>query len=306
MRCLASMLPLLALLGGCGGTIGTGGGLEFDLSVASVDAVPDGPACDDSPRSCGPAGACVDCTGNAQGGACVMGACGCKTPEDCSGGRTCIGGLCSAPCSAFTPCQSGCCANGHCVPGNTAMACGTTGSTCVDCTGNGAGGGCVAGKCGCTQASDCPPLRACNKGTGQCEVACSAMQPCSSGCCTGMISGACVDGASHQACGSGTVCADCTKQGLECTGITCGCTRAADCPAGKACDVMSRKCVTACTPNQPCNGGCCRNGMCSAGTDNASCGTDGGTCNPCPGRQAHLHQGRLRGALRRAGRWAVR
>jgi len=95
----------------------------------------------------------------------------------------------------------------------------------------------------------------------------------------------------QQACG--TSCVDCAgnQVGSACVntgnGYACGCTGAADCPVGYACNTRVHQCTTACIVGLwACNGGCCQTSAtagasCVAGTANDACGTNGGMCADC-------------------------
>ena len=50
-----------------------------------------------------------------------------------------------------------------------------------------------------------------------------------------------------------------------------GCSTAADCPKGQACDTVNGVCTTACSASQACNGGCCDGATCVAGSDASKC-----------------------------------
>jgi len=54
-----------------------------------------------------------------------------------------------------------------------------------------------------------------------------------------------------------------------------------DCPTGHACDLTTHLCVTTCSQDRPCNGGCCSAGSCVAGTDVNACGSSGWHCYNC-------------------------
>lgn len=62
------------------------------------------------------------------------------------------------------------------------------------------------------------------------------------------------------------------------------CTKTTDCPSGRACDVTTHSCTTACDTSQPCNAGCCSaatGGTCQAGAGTTACGNNGGLCASC-------------------------
>jgi hypothetical protein len=90
-------------------------------------------------QTCGAVGqACVSCSGNAQGTACLSsGSCGCTQTSDCPGGTACDTSLhkCTTTCNTNQPCNGGCCstATGTCVAGGSTAACGSSGGLCNAC-----------------------------------------------------------------------------------------------------------------------------------------------------------------------------
>ena len=242
--------------------------------------------------SCGAVGAtCLDCTPGVAGAVCLgNGLCGCKSGADCATNQACKNGLCSSACDGNSPCNSGCCANGTCAPGVTQTACALGMATCGSCAGNPVGSACVNVKnkifCGCLAASDCPANQACNLATNQCSTRCDLNSPCNGGCCSAAMNGACVKGTDDTACGAGGgLCTNCPSGmgGKVCvtaqSGGQCGCNVLADC-AVTAVSCTNKLCNTKCSPQQPCQVGCCSNGSCVAGTAGNACG-NGGTCSDC-------------------------
>ncbi len=140
-----------------------------------------------SASSCGTAGsACVDCKTSSEGHACLYGSCGCATSSDCADGEVCDPSArrCGKSCKTHS-CTSGCCSSeGVCLAGKDPNACGTSGA-CISCKGATNGAACVAGgACGCSTAADCAySNQACDVTTHTCTSACSATQPCKTGCC---------------------------------------------------------------------------------------------------------------------------
>src|SRR5256885_260245 len=66
------------------------GAVSDDGRAPQPDLVPEVDAtCDNTPKSCGPPGACVDCTNNLAGNQCVNNACGCNSAADCPMGTAC-------------------------------------------------------------------------------------------------------------------------------------------------------------------------------------------------------------------------
>jgi hypothetical protein len=234
---------------------------------ASCDGCCNGARCEpSSDTTCGSHGsACASCANAGTGHTCVAGQCGCGSSSDCPASTVCDPNTnrCGAPCSAQNPCATGCCsASGICAAGTDGKACGA-GGTCADCSQNAGGTGCVSGKmCGCNGPSDCAFGQACDPVAHTCTATCSDMAPCNGECC---VAGACT-----------TTCTG-NPNGSQCVGqngvYQCGCFGLTDCAADEACDSTKHACTTACdTQMQPCNGGCCNNGTCAAGTSDAVCG----------------------------------
>jgi hypothetical protein len=250
--------------------------MEVDLAVEADLAEPadlseapsDGPAgCANTPQSCGPAGACVDCTNNTFGHVCVSSTCGCNSANDCPAGSACDPNTkqCSASCAGNLTCNGGCCDGQKCIAGNDNDKCGGNGGACAVC-----GGGkptCESGNC-----------------TAKCVV--GAMSGvCGMGfCCNAQNQ---CQAIANEACGAaGASCVDCAKspRGPVCSAGVCGCAKAADCPAGQAC--KTGVCGTACDANTPCNGGCCSNGACVAGNAPTACALGAAQCGSCAGNPA--------------------
>jgi hypothetical protein len=108
---------------------------------------------------------------------------------------------------------------------------------------------------------------------------CIPFQPASSSCTT-----------------SNGVCFDCSQSpvGHLCLGsnrdFRCGCSGAADCPSGYACDMSTGTCTNSCEVVGiigACNGGCCALGLvsgqnyCVPGDQQRQCGGAGGVCSDC-------------------------
>jgi hypothetical protein len=139
-------------------------------------------------------------------------------------------------------CPQGCCnVNGACELGNAAMACGTLGEACQNCS--------TAGFESCD-----PARRACVTNMAQCgPTNCT-------GCCAGTT---CVAGGAANECGSGgQACQSCAANGLVCTAQQCAPPTPPSCgPANCA--------------------GCCQGSVCMSGTNGAACGEKGGQCQDC-------------------------
>ncbi len=206
----------------------------------------------------------------------------------CASGQSCEAGRCknnpSGGCGP-TSCASGCCANGQCVPGTTAIQCGSGGGPCAICK---MPEQCVGQSCG--------------------SVQCGAAT-CASGCCD--ASGGCQPGTTEAACGSGGASCSACPSGQVCNSRKCevpptGCTPAS-CPGG-CCDKgvcvtppTAQKCgkagaaCTSCSSSQACSDGkcvcnaascpdgCCFNNSCAPGTELGACGTGGAACQACTG-----------------------
>jgi hypothetical protein len=251
-----------------------------------------------APAGCGVGGvACVDCTANAKGHACIiannMAACGCNAAADCPANTACntMTHACEATCGDMNHsiCNGGCCnipkgmMTGTCVAGSQNGACGTDGKACAACSGGLPT--CTAGAC----AADCGKV-----GNGTCGA----------GNCCNTSTNKCVSGDQPTTCGFQGTCVSCAAaaNGHACyTGNKngpwfCGCADQTDCSAadpangigGQACDKNAHTCTTTCNVNNVtiCNGGCCAAGgfggsRCGAGAALAACGNMGGLCSNC-------------------------
>ena len=131
--------------------------------------------------ACGNDGwACTDCStqsqcGSSDGGTdclCFYGQCtppdttpaNCSTATDCALGQACdlTANKCTPQCGSAqqSGCNSGCCLGGLCTPGVDDQACGSNGSTCVDCSASCSNGpACVtfggASICACSTNAQC-------------------------------------------------------------------------------------------------------------------------------------------------------
>ncbi len=153
-----------------------------------------------------------------------------------------------APTCNPATCPDGCCdENGTCVAGGSSIdACGAGGGACVDCVAQG------FDTCDQTTHSCARLVDTCDQAT------------CPNGCCLVTPGGTlCEDGTSRDACGSNA--ATCT----DCGG------------GGNACDPTTRACVAAKCDSSTCSGCCTASGECHTGTDQAFCGSLGGTCVDC-------------------------
>ncbi len=231
--------------GGTGGSGGSGGAGGSGGNTSGCNA-----------SNCG---GCCDNTGTCRGG---------NTNTQCgSRGITCgncpMGQACTYSDAGTFSCQNFVCngcisTTGNCLLGTSVSACGADAGMCRACL---SGQSCVAGQCqtaaGCTattcaggccdgtQCVDPPTALKCGRMGGNCS-ACSGTQVCSAGTCvTGGTGGG--------------------------TGGTAG--------SGGTAGGSSSLCGPSNCPN-----GCCdpiAGVLCLAGTDNASCGRGGGSCNIC-------------------------
>ncbi|MSP58780.1 MAG: hypothetical protein EXR72_00280 [Myxococcales bacterium] len=274
-------------------------GAACDVNAACNGGCCSGGMCQvgNTASACAVGGAqCAVCANDPAGTACVTPQnqtfCGCKSQVDCPPGLACdaVASKCTKSCDANRPCSGGCCSdaqNGLCVAGTASGACGANGGVCGDCTKLVQGGKVCfptvgGGFCGCNNLNECAPgASSCDVQKHLCDYACSVNKPCLTGCCSGV---SCVLGQAQNACGKSGACVDCAGSvgGKACRVTqTCGCDQAADCPAGQACDLVAHTCTTKCSVAQPCNGGCCANGVCAAGKDPKACGGVGGLCVDC-------------------------
>lgn len=231
-------------------------------------------------KACGSSGACVDCSLNKVGHACLGGtACGCSSAADCGSLQACdaVNKVCTNACDQNQACNGGCCANGLCVDGGANSACGAGGLACAVC--GGTLPTCDAGKC----TSKCGQF-----GNGQCD---------GGSCCK---AGTCTAGTTSTSCGFSGTCVDCSASpsGVKCVQkdggpYFCGCEAKSDCHSadamsntpGQSCDTAMKSCSSHCGANglSGCNGGCCSgaNGLCRPGNQDSSCGVSGGFCSNC-------------------------
>ena len=175
---------------------------------------------------------------------------------------------------------TGCCEGAVCKSGQSPLACGKGGATCV----------------GCNKASEACARGACVPGSAKCNA-----NNCSGGCCQG---DSCVAGNLDDACGKGggscQRCGStqkCQAQSCTCTPGSCdGCCDGQKCRAGNeraACGTAGNACIAcktgevclkgSCKPSTGCLGclGCCDGALCRAGTDTKACGLFGAPCTPC-------------------------
>ncbi|MSP59006.1 MAG: hypothetical protein EXR72_01475 [Myxococcales bacterium] len=239
--------------------------------------------------------ACGTCVANAMGTACLTVAmktfCGCKVAADCAVGFACdtVTNTCTTKCDSNNLCNGGCCSlavAGTCQKGieGTSKVCGNNGGLCADCAGNPIGKVCVAsgngGVCGCAAfPGDCP-ISSTGCVNKVCNNKCDVNNKCQFGCCGG--NGACANGSATAACliAGMAACVDCSNNnaGHYCRPVgngsnACGCDKAADCAVGFACNITTHLCVTQCSAQQACNGGCCNAGSCVPGNAPTACGT---------------------------------
>jgi hypothetical protein len=218
------------------------------------------------------AGCTAGCAGNAFGSACVNGACGCNSENDCQPQQACNLTIqqCSQACLSdggiFSLCLGGCCGpvTAICKPGDSSTSCGSSGK-CVDCKNASAGQVCVGSdagySCGCLLPTDCAVGLSCDS-SSVCTPNCDAQHPCNGGCCAaGTLNSICQPGNVPVACGaSGGICQNCGN---------------GTCNAG-ACSACSMTCV----------GGCCSGSTCTSPPTLQNCGLSGVACTACDPRTA--------------------
>lgn len=209
----------------------------------------------------------------------------------------CMNGMCRHPnVTDGTTCSTGVCLNGNCVCGDSGQPCcgGTNCNGAMVCT-NGHCGNCGSSGQVCCANQTCGPgfvcANSCQPCGGSGELCCSN-STCDSGFnCMGSHCQAC--GAQGEAC--------CTS-GMRCSGtLTCNSSSTCVCTpncSGKACgadDGCGNPCQTGtcsingthCVSGQcvcdmvSCNGGCCDNNICQAGTSPSDCGSGGRQCSTC-------------------------
>jgi hypothetical protein len=171
----------------------------------------------------------------------------CGKPVDCG---SCA---CTPPCGECLTCQAGPTTPGTCVPdpAQVGAACGSAGQVCQP-----------QGTCACEAGSCANPTPVCAQGTC---VACSATQPCPSGCC---------DDA------TGTCVADCPGC-LSCVGGVCAASTAKD---GACCGIGQQCAAGVCTTVATASLAACE-GQCKSDSDlgpitAAVCGVEV-PCPPC-------------------------
>lgn len=220
--------------GNLGGNVSTGS--KGNTGSGSV------PACDASTSSTAcPCDAVTPCSG---GLSCVNGVCipGCEFSYECGPGNVCINGGCAAGCDAITACATGyTCSKGACVPDPKNPEC----SESLPCTD---GEICVGGFCttGCAANADCAPGSICDGGTHACvpdqspKPACSAAIPC-----TGVGQVCLQDGYCHYPCDTTDVCKKIDARFVACDQSICKTIEEVDpqCSLDKPCD-SGKDCVS--------------------------------------------------------------
>lgn len=266
-----------------------------------VNCQAEGRACDPASRTCGQ-GKCdpTNCSGCCVGDQCLTGreaaACGAKGSQctTCAVGQTCTGvpgggGFCQGTPSCGPQNCAGCCnAQGQCVTGADAVACGRQGSACQNCQQKGQTCAadrtcqtpqtCSPANCaGCCVGNNCviaTTPQACGAGGIACK-ACGVNEVCSGGTC---VAGAQCNAANCPGCCIGNICATgnqntaCGLGGAECTNCT-----------GQ---VPSKVCQGGSCQQQACGptncAGCCAGNTCVVGTQDNACGpTNGQQCADC-------------------------
>jgi hypothetical protein len=275
-----------------------------------MTCAPQGPGgtCVGSSAQCNPSNCagCCDSNGTCQDpaaiAACGRGGTNCQF---CLAGQACNSGQCQTTSGCGPANCPGCCQGSMCLSGSIdPSACGSGGAQCQSCSvclpfgpKSGGfcaknGGGCDSNNCGgCCDDLTCRPgitntyCTGPNRGQG-----CGT---CGGSCATGV----CVDGSF---CNLGTCAGCCMPDGTCWTGgpddAHCGGGKrkgglCINCGPGYVCDTSNDTpfptCTIACSP-QNCKG-CCVRGVCSTGTDPASCGTGGNGCVLCAAGQSCLN-----------------
>jgi hypothetical protein len=143
-----------------------GGGRDasIDDAMPSADSGsdaapgPDAAPCQGITSSCGPPGACADCTNDPRGSHCLGETCGCAAYSDCPVGQACSlqTNTCTTSCAGGLQCNGGCCDGASCQAGSADNACGSGGQACTNCAGSSDGPRCLdGGVCGCTKNNEC-------------------------------------------------------------------------------------------------------------------------------------------------------
>lgn len=215
------------------------------------------------------------------------------------GGVMAGGGVAAGGGTATCGCRSG--ATGQCQPGDSPLACGSSGSTCTRC-GNGeqcVSGACVMAACGPGTCSGCCARGFCVAPSMQSTVTCGSAGGMCSQCARGQD---CINGTCQQAMGcSAMTCASgcCIPGANRClppnqqNRFTCGTggAQCAMCPGGNSAQCNNGTCVGTTTdagmPNGcdavSCANGCCAFGRClpTSMQSNFTCGVAGNMCSQC-------------------------
>ncbi|MHB8876056.1 MAG: hypothetical protein ACYC8T_20390 [Myxococcaceae bacterium] len=277
-------------------------------------------------------GCCDDklgCQAGTTPAACGVGALTCQV---CGANQSCVDGACRSgsggggggsdggtdggggDCSPST-CASGCCQTGQCKPGNQFTACGTGGTTCIQCL---SGYSCQQNQCSnavCATCSDalgtCQPgntAQFCGNDGGSC-VNCPIPQTCQNGTCVGgacsaatCASGCCDPGTNtcvevasmnDAQCGTGTGgdnCLACQGQELCTAGVCYFDGGSGGGGGGAGGGAGGGGTMSLCGPGgiDPCTTGCCSElipgsgfFMCTDPPDDLSCGIGGAVCTNC-------------------------
>ncbi|MBM4777775.1 MAG: hypothetical protein GQE15_08740 [Archangiaceae bacterium] len=241
----------------------------------------------------------VATAGGDAGGAAVGG--GASVGGGTAGGGVMVAGGAAGGGMATCGCRSG--ATGQCQPGDSPLACGSSGGTCTRC-GNGeqcVNGSCVMAACGPGTCSGCCARGFCVAPSMQSTVTCGS----AGGMCTQCARGQdCINGTCQQAMGcSAMTCASgcCIPGANRClppnqqNRFTCGTggAQCAMCPGGNGAQCNNGVCVGTTTdagmPNGcdavSCANGCCAFGRClpTSMQSNFTCGIAGNMCSQCNG-----------------------
>lgn len=242
-------------------------------------------------RPCGPDtcdGCCLEgvCVSGKVVGACGVGGDAC---EVCAAGQHCSESGCGWGLPSCGPWNcNGCCADGVCLAGKSADACGLDAAACSVCDD---GSVCRDGAC----AQPLPPCTGdncdgcCLDGvcvTGDVAAACGRSGVSCDSCGTGdaCVGGTCVEDVSNSPCGplncAGCCIGDTCAYGSDASACGSNGTLCVACGAGRECrDGLCAPAVTGCS--EASCAGCCDDGICRPGTTALACGNGGGSCRTC-------------------------
>lgn len=219
----------------------------------------------------------------------------------------------SEECTSRT-CPEGCCEGNKCRE-SSAETCGTSGSTCVDCTADARSDTCSNGECicqavgtRCGNGQECTSTGCVGDCIPECTGKCAgADDGCQGTCAVNDCAGCCDNTTCHQpsatTCGTGGgACVDCTADARtdSCSNGSCVCAATGSpCPQGEectqtGCEACTPDCAGKCQgaddtcgstcPDNNCTDGCCNGSHeCILYTNQGDsvCGKDGENCQDC-------------------------